>query len=173
MLDANLKTQLQAYLERLTRPVHLVASLDDGASSQEMLSLLQDIEALSPKVSLEVVRDDDQRKPSFAITSPGQDIDLRFAGLPMGHEFTSLVLALLQVGGHPSKAAVEVLEQVRGLPQVEGGGRDFCGSFVGTSFTFSDRAVLTTLEGDPRFFLDGRLGDCEMPERGNDGCRGK
>ena len=70
MLDANLKTQLQAYLERLTRPVHLVASLDDSAGSQEMLSLLQDIEGLSPKVSLEVVRDDDQRKPSFAITSP-------------------------------------------------------------------------------------------------------
>src|SRR5690606_14056104 len=108
MLDANLKTQLQAYLERLTRPVHLVASVDDGTGSQEMLSLLRDIEGLSPKVSLEVVRDDDQRKPSFAITSPGQDIDLRFAGLPMGHEFTSLVLALLQVGGHPSKAAAEV-----------------------------------------------------------------
>ncbi len=115
MLDANLKTQLQAYLERLTRPVHLVASLDDGAGSQEMLSLLQDIEGLSPKVSLEVVRDDDQRKPSFAITSPGQEISLRFAGLPMGHEFTSLVLALLQVGGHPSKAAAEVIEQVRSL----------------------------------------------------------
>ena len=115
MLDANLKTQLQAYLERLTRPVHLVASVDDGTGSQEMLSLLQDIEGLSPKVSLEVRRDDDQRKPSFAITSPGQDIDLRFAGLPMGHEFTSLVLALLQVGGHPSKAAAEVIEQVKSL----------------------------------------------------------
>ena len=115
MLDANLKTQLQAYLERLTRPVHLVASLDDGAGSQEMLELLQDIEGLSPKVSLEVVRDDDQRKPSFAVTSPGQHISLRFAGLPMGHEFTSLVLALLQVGGHPSKAAAEVIEQVKAL----------------------------------------------------------
>src|SRR5690606_23845980 len=60
-------------------------------------------------------RDDAERKPSFAITSPGQDISLRFAGLPMGHEFTSLVLALLQVGGHPSKAAAEVIEQVKSL----------------------------------------------------------
>ena len=51
MLDANLKTQLQAYLERLTRPVHLVASLDDGDSSKEMLELLQDIEGLSPQVT--------------------------------------------------------------------------------------------------------------------------
>ena len=74
MLDASLKTQLQAYLERLTRPVHLVASLDEGDSSAQMLQLLQDIEALSPKVSLEVRRDDAQRKPSFAVTSHGQDI---------------------------------------------------------------------------------------------------
>ena len=115
MLDASLKTQLQAYLERLTRPVHLVASLDEGDSSAQMLQLLQDIEALSPKVSLEVRRDDAQRKPSFAVTSPGQDISLAFAGLPMGHEFTSLVLALLQAGGHPSKAAAEVIEQVKSL----------------------------------------------------------
>ncbi|KAF1686443.1 alkyl hydroperoxide reductase subunit F [Pseudoxanthomonas broegbernensis] len=115
MLDANLKTQLQAYLERLTRPLHLVASLDDGASSAEMLGLLQDIEALSERITLEVRRDDAQRTPSFAVTSPGHDISLRFAGLPMGHEFTSLVLALLQAGGHPSKAAAEVIEQVRAL----------------------------------------------------------
>jgi len=115
MLDESLKTQLQAYLERLTRPVHLVASLDDGASSAEMLELLRDIEALSPKVGLEVRRDDAQRTPSFAVTSPGHDISLRFAGLPMGHEFTSLVLALLQAGGHPSKAAAEVIERVRSL----------------------------------------------------------
>ena len=115
MLDASLKTQLQAYLERLTRPVHLVASLDDGASSAEMLALLQDIESLSNKVSLQVRRDDAQRKPSFAVTSPGHDISLAFAGLPMGHEFTSLVLALLQAGGHPSKAAAEVIEQEKSL----------------------------------------------------------
>ena len=115
MLDATLKTQLQAYLERLTRPVHLIASLDDGSSSQEMLTLLTEIDALSDKLSLETRRDDGERTPSFALTSPGQDISLRFAGLPMGHEFTSLVLALLQVGGHPSKAAADTIEQVRAL----------------------------------------------------------
>ncbi|AKC86062.1 alkyl hydroperoxide reductase subunit F [Pseudoxanthomonas suwonensis] len=115
MLDDSLKTQLQAYLERLTRPVHLVASLDDGDASAQMLALLQDIEALSAKITLEARRDDAERKPSFAVTSPGHDISLRFAGLPMGHEFTSLVLALLQAGGHPSKAAAEVIEQVKSL----------------------------------------------------------
>jgi alkyl hydroperoxide reductase subunit F len=114
MLDANLKAQLKSYLERVTQPIELVASLDDGAKSQEMLGLLQDIDALSDKITL---RDDghDSRKPSFSINRPGADIGVRFAGLPMGHEFTSLVLALLQVGGHPSKASAEVIEQIQAL----------------------------------------------------------
>jgi NADH-dependent peroxiredoxin subunit F len=58
---------------------------------------------------------DDARKPSFLIRRTGTDIAVAFAGIPMGHEFTSLVLALLQVGGHPSKAAQELIEQVRNL----------------------------------------------------------
>ena len=115
MLDQDLKAQLKAYLERLQRPVHIVASVDDGAKSAEMLELLEDIRAQSDRITLDVRRDDAERKPSFALTSPGHDIQLRFAGLPMGHEFTSLVLALLQVGGHPSKATAELLEQVRQL----------------------------------------------------------
>jgi NADH-dependent peroxiredoxin subunit F len=115
MLDDALKTQLKAYLERLARPVHLVASVDDGDKSRELLELLQDIAAQSDKVGIEVRRDDNERKPSFAVASPGHDIHLRFAGIPLGHEFTSLVLALLQAGGHPSKAAPELLEQVRHL----------------------------------------------------------
>src|SRR3546814_16560467 len=95
MLDDDLKPQLAAYLERLVRPIVLVASVDNGDKSRELLALLEDIRALSDKVSVEVHRDDGQRKPSFAVTSPGHEIDLRFAGLPMGHEFTLLVLALL------------------------------------------------------------------------------
>jgi NADH-dependent peroxiredoxin subunit F len=115
MLDDALKTQLKAYLERLQRPVAIVASVDDGPKSAELLELLEDIRAQSDRITVEVRRDDGERTPSFTLTTPGQDISLRFAGLPMGHEFTSLVLALLQVGGHPSKAAAEVLEQVRSL----------------------------------------------------------
>lgn len=114
MLDANLQAQLKTYLERVTRPIEIVASLDDGAKSREMLSLLQDIASLSDKVSLST-DGSDERRPSFALLAPGQNIDLRFAGLPMGHEFTSLVLALLQVGGHPSKASQDVIEQVKAL----------------------------------------------------------
>ena len=115
MLDNDLKAQLKGYLERLQRPVAIIASVDDGDGSKDMLALLEDIRSQSDLVTVEVRRDDAERKPSFALTTPGHGISLRFAGLPMGHEFTSLVLALLQVGGHPSKAAAELLEQVRGL----------------------------------------------------------
>ncbi|KQQ83002.1 alkyl hydroperoxide reductase subunit F [Xanthomonas sp. Leaf131] len=115
MLDANLKTQLTAYLERVTRSIQINASIDESAGSRDMLDLLEDLVLLSDKISLDIHRDDNQRKPSFALTTPGQDISLRFAGLPMGHEFTSLVLALLQVGGHPSKATAELIEQVQQL----------------------------------------------------------
>ncbi|PMY68856.1 MULTISPECIES: alkyl hydroperoxide reductase subunit F [Pseudomonas] len=114
MLDANLKAQLKSYLERVTQPIEIVASLDDGAKSQEMLELLKDVASLSSQITL-LDNGSDGRKPSFSINRPGSDISLRFAGIPMGHEFTSLVLALLQVGGHPSKASVEVIEQIRAL----------------------------------------------------------
>ena len=114
MLDANLKAQLKSYLERVTQPIEIVASLDDGAKSREMLDLLKDVASLSSQITL-IDSGDDARKPSFSINRPGADISLRFAGIPMGHEFTSLVLALLQVGGHPSKASVEVIEQIRSL----------------------------------------------------------
>ena len=115
MLDATLKTQLQAYLTKVTRPVEIVASLDDGENSRQMRELLQEIASLSAQVTL-VERDDGaERKPSFRITRPGENIGIRFAAIPLGHEFTSLVLALLQVGGHPPKVSDEVLEQIRKL----------------------------------------------------------
>ncbi len=113
MLDANIKNQLKAYLEKITRPIDIIASVDGGEKSREMLSLLQDIQSLSGQISLSQRDDDNERKPSFSLNTPGSDIGIRFAGIPMGHEFTSLVLALLQVGGHPPKAEAEVLEQIR------------------------------------------------------------
>ncbi|WP_426702897.1 alkyl hydroperoxide reductase subunit F [Rhodanobacter sp. Col0626] len=114
MLDANLNTQLKAYLEKVTQPIEIVASLDDSAKSVELNELLEEIASLSDWITL-VRADDDERKPSFAINRVGTDISVRFAGIPLGHEFTSLVLALLQVGGHPSKTSADVIEQVRNL----------------------------------------------------------
>jgi len=114
MLDDNLKAQLKAYLERVTQPFEIVASLGDSESSREMDGLLRDIGALSDQITL---RTDgtDVRKPSFALNRLGYNMGLRFAAIPLGHEFTSLVLALLWVGGHPPKVEPEVIEQIRNL----------------------------------------------------------
>ncbi|WP_050476617.1 alkyl hydroperoxide reductase subunit F [Herbaspirillum rhizosphaerae] len=115
MLDANLKTQLKAYLEKVTQPIEIVASLDDGAKSRELQELLQEIVTLSERITLVERNDHAARKPSFSLNRPGTDISVQFAGIPMGHEFTSLVLALLQVGGHPIKLDDKVIEQIRNL----------------------------------------------------------
>lgn len=114
MLDANMKTQLKAYLEKVTRPFEIVASLDDSDKSRELRSLLQDITSLCNKITL---REDgqDMRRPSFSLQRPDADMHLTFAGIPMGHEFTSLILALLQTGGHPPKLSDEKIAQIKAL----------------------------------------------------------
>jgi alkyl hydroperoxide reductase subunit F len=114
MLDANLKKQLQAYLEKVVQPIEIVASLDDSPKAREMQELLKEITSLSAKITY---REDGQgaRKPSFAINRVGTDIGIEFAAIPLGHEFTSLVLALLQVGGHPIKFDEAVIEQIKNL----------------------------------------------------------
>jgi NADH-dependent peroxiredoxin subunit F len=115
MLDDALKTQLKAYLERLRRPVEIAAALDDGAASAQMRELLDQIVPLHPLLSRVERHDAGARVPSFSLGAPGEPGRVRFAGLPLGHEFTSLVLALLQVGGHPPKVDDDVLEQARAL----------------------------------------------------------
>ncbi|MDR1996638.1 alkyl hydroperoxide reductase subunit F [Azonexus sp.] len=115
MLDSDIKEQLKVYLEKLQRPIELVASLDDSAKAQEMRDLLVDIAALSDKISLRE-NGDAARRPSFAIGLPGEAPRIHFAGLPMGHELTSLILALLQTGGHPPKVEPAVIEQIKSLP---------------------------------------------------------
>ncbi|MES2683652.1 MAG: alkyl hydroperoxide reductase subunit F [Pseudomonadota bacterium] len=115
MLDTDLKTQLKSYLERLVRPVEIVANLNDSGAGTEMRALLADIAEASSQISVREESNTDERAPSFALTSPGQDIKLRFGGLPLGHEFTSLVLALLQTGGYPPKVSAEVIEQIKSL----------------------------------------------------------
>ncbi len=115
MLDAATKAQLKTYLDRATQPIEIVASLDDSKVSGELLSLLKDVAGSSKLVTLTESRHDSQRKPSFSINRPGENHGPRFAGLPMGHEFTSLILALLHIGGYPPKVEQAVLEQIRAL----------------------------------------------------------
>ena len=113
MLDATLKKQLQAYLEKVVQPIELVASLDDSPKAREMDELLREIAELSNKIT--VRQEANERTPSFAINRVGTDVGVRFAGIPLGHEFTSLVLALLHVGGHTIKLEQAVIDQIAAL----------------------------------------------------------
>jgi alkyl hydroperoxide reductase, F subunit len=119
MLDASLQGQLQDYFGRITQPIEIVAALDASDAAREMQELLQGIAALSGMISYRELRDGEvpagTRLPSFRITRAGHDFGLTFAGIPMGHEFTSLVLALLQAGGYPPKVDDAVIEQIKAL----------------------------------------------------------
>jgi alkyl hydroperoxide reductase subunit F len=102
-------------LQRISQPVELVASLDDTPASGKLQEFLRDIAEASPLVSIVETKGGPYRTPSFSVSKPGESPRVRFAGLPMGHEFTSLVLALLQAGGYPPKVDDAVLSQVRAL----------------------------------------------------------
>lgn len=112
MLDQAMKQQLKAYLENVKTQVQLVLSLNDSETANKLESLAQDIASLSDKI--EVVRDDNAspRKPIMQVVNPEKGTAIGFAGLPMGHEFTSLVLALLHSGGHPIKLEADVIQQI-------------------------------------------------------------
>ncbi|WP_250464098.1 alkyl hydroperoxide reductase subunit F [Microbulbifer litoralis] len=113
MLDANLKQQLDTYLRNIKEPIEIRVSGDDSPKSAELEELAYEIVGLSDRIRAS--EGDARRTPSMAIGRAGETPRVSFAGIPMGHEFTSLVLALLQAGGHPSKADPELLEQIRNL----------------------------------------------------------
>ena len=115
MLEAEIKSQLGEYLTRLVTPVHVTAFVDGGKDSREMLDLLADVTSVSDKVTVTESAEGGAHVPRFALASPGEPARIAFAGLPMGHEFTSLVLALLQTGGYPPKLDASVIEQIRNL----------------------------------------------------------
>ena len=114
MLDANLTALLKGYLVRVRERFEMVASLDDSQNARDMRELLEEITALSPQITLRT-DGQDARRPSFALNRLGAQMSLRFAAIPLGHEFTSLVLALLWVGGHPPKAEQDVIDQIKAL----------------------------------------------------------
>lgn len=116
MLDARLKEQLRQHLDKISQPVELVATLDAGQKSRDLQALLQEIAELSERVTLRT-DGDEARTPSFAIRRPGEDSGVIFAGIPLGHEFTSLVLALLQVGGHRPRVSDAQAQRIRALDE--------------------------------------------------------
>ena len=115
MLEANIAAQLKAHLANVTQDIKLVASLDSGDKSHEMQVLLQEIAGMSEHITVIETTDPEERSPSFSISQAEGEAAIRFAGIPMGHEFTSLVLALLHVGGHPSKLDADIIEQIKAL----------------------------------------------------------
>ncbi len=114
MLDTTIKEQLRTYLERLVTPIELIATLNEQPQSVELEQLLHDIASLSDKVSVRT-DGDDERAPSFWVGRSGEPARICFAGIPTGHEFTSLVLALLQTGGHPPRITEMQTQQIRSL----------------------------------------------------------
>lgn len=115
MLEANITAQLKMHLANVTRDIELVAALDGSDKSQEMMALLKEIAAMSDHISLIETTDPAQRSPSFSVNQAEGAEDIRFAAIPMGHEFTSLVLALLHVGGYPTRLDDETVEQIKAL----------------------------------------------------------
>ncbi|MBN3493975.1 alkyl hydroperoxide reductase subunit F [Vibrio neptunius] len=117
MLDQAMKQQLKAYLENLKTDVELILSLDESETARKLEVLADDIASLTDKIQIK--RDDNasSRKPIMQVVNPTKGTAIGFAGLPMGHEFTSLVLALLHSGGHPIKLEADVIEQISQLNQ--------------------------------------------------------
>ncbi|ARF17816.1 alkyl hydroperoxide reductase subunit F [Sporosarcina ureae] len=113
MLDANIKAQLAQYLEMMENEVLLKISADSGKVAEDMQKLVDELASMSSLIKVE--KAELERTPSFSINRPGEDTGIVFAGIPLGHEFTSLVLALLHVSGRAPKVDAQVIEQVKNI----------------------------------------------------------
>lgn len=112
-LDAQIKGQLAQYLQLLESDVVFQVQLGQDESSQKVRDFLKEIAAMSDRIS--IVPTNLSRTPSFKIAKVGQESGVEFAGLPLGHEFTSFVMALLQVSGRPPKIEDELVERIQGI----------------------------------------------------------
>ncbi|XEC94021.1 alkyl hydroperoxide reductase subunit F [Paenibacillus tarimensis] len=112
-LDADIKAQLAQYLQLLEGDVLLKVSVGSDAVSGDMMALVDEIAGMSSKITVE--KAELPRTPSFSVNRVGEDTGVTFAGIPLGHEFTSLVLALLQVSGRPPKVDQDVIDQIKNI----------------------------------------------------------
>jgi alkyl hydroperoxide reductase subunit F len=112
-LDADIKQQLEQYLQLLEGNVLLKVSAGTDAVSNEMLDLVNELSTMSDKITVE--QTSLPRTPSFSVNRVGEDTGITFAGVPLGHEFTSLVLALLQVSGRPPKVEQNIIDQIKAI----------------------------------------------------------
>jgi alkyl hydroperoxide reductase subunit F len=116
MLEANMKQQLGAYLDNLRNPISLLVAVDGSPKSNELEELAREIAELNDKISVSTTEEKiNGRAPVMAIAKEDNAPRVFFAGIPLGHEFTSLVLALLQAGSHPSKEDQALQDQAKAL----------------------------------------------------------
>jgi len=113
VLDADIKQQLDQYLQLLEGDLLIKVSADSDAVSNDMLAFLDELAGMSSRITIEKAQL--ERTPSFSVNRPGEDTGVVFAGVPLGHEFTSLVLALLQVSGRPPKVDQGVIDQIKSI----------------------------------------------------------
>lgn len=113
VLDANIKAQLNQYMRLIENDIVLKVSAGDDDTSKDMLALVDELASMSSKISVE--KTELNRTPSFSVNRTGEDTGVTFAGVPLGHEFTSLVLALLQVSGRAPKADQKVIDQIKNI----------------------------------------------------------
>lgn len=113
MLNADLKQQLQQLLELMEGDVEFVASLGSDDKSNELKELLNEIAEMSAHIT--ITEKSLKRTPSFSVNRPGEETGITFAGIPLGHEFNSLVLAILQVSGRAPKEKQSIIDQIKGL----------------------------------------------------------
>lgn len=113
MLEADIKQQLDQYLQLMEGDVVLRVSAGDDAVSKEMLDLVNELASMSSRISVENVTL--ERTPSFSVNRPSEETGIVFAGIPLGHEFTSLVLALLQVSGRAPKVDADAIKQIQNI----------------------------------------------------------
>ncbi|MEK4797887.1 alkyl hydroperoxide reductase subunit F [Thermoactinomyces sp. FSL K6-2592] len=113
MLDAEIKTQLEQYLQLLENDIVLKVSAGSDKVSQDMLAFVDEVAGMSPKIKVE--KTTLERTPGFSVDRVGEDSGIVFAGIPLGHEFSSFVLALLQVSGRPPKVEQSIIDQIKNL----------------------------------------------------------
>ena len=110
-LDSKIKEQLKQHLAKISKNIEIFVNAGDDETSFKMIDLLNEIKDLSPHISLK--KSELPKLPSFSINQPGDNTGIVFAGIPMGHEFTSLILAILQVGGYPLKISNDLIDQIK------------------------------------------------------------
>lgn len=93
--------QLTTYLTLLENDLEIKYAVDNTHAGNILSSLLERLSLLSPRIHLTL--DNSYTPPSFSIAKIGEQHQITFFGAPLGHEFNSLVLALLQVSGRKPK----------------------------------------------------------------------